>query len=97
MILTWHEDAQAEFTAAAVYYETQVEGLGERFVSYVEATAARIHGNPLMPRVFDADFRKVKVDKFPFLMIYRTDIGQLQIIAVMHTSRRPDYWKERMP
>lgn len=33
MTLHWHVEAQIEFEEAAVYYEEQVEGLGERFVT----------------------------------------------------------------
>jgi hypothetical protein len=40
MILTWHEDAEEEYASAAVYYERQVEDLGERFIEQVEATLA---------------------------------------------------------
>lgn len=42
MILTWHEDAAEEYTSAALYYERQVEGLGQRFVGHVEATVMRV-------------------------------------------------------
>jgi len=96
MVLDWHEDAQAEFGEAVVYYEKQDEGLGERFISYIEATAARVLTNPLMPRCFDGECRKVKSDKFPYHLIYRVKRDRLQILAVMHTSRRPRYWKERL-
>lgn len=70
-----------------------VEGLGERFVTRIEAAAARVLTNPLMPRCFDGECRKVKTDKFPDLIIYREKNEPLQILAIAHPSRRPRYWR----
>lgn len=53
MTLHWHDEAQIEFGEAAIHYEAQVEGLGEHFVTRIEAAAARILTNPLMPRCFE--------------------------------------------
>lgn len=33
-----------------------------------------------MPRCFDGECRKVKTDKFPYLIIYRVKDEQLQIL-----------------
>lgn len=96
MTLHWHDEAQREFEEAAVYYESQVEGLGERFVPRIEATTARVLTNPLMPRCFDEDRSKVKAEQFPYLIIDRAKEGQFQILAVAHMSRRPGYWKKRV-
>lgn len=95
MTLHWHEEAQAEFGEAAIYYEDQVEGLGERFVTRIEAAAARILTNPLLPPCFDRKCRKIRTEKFPYLVIYRVKEDHVQILAIAHTSRRPGYWKER--
>ncbi len=32
MKLDWHEEAKEEYVEAALYYEEQEEGLGERFI-----------------------------------------------------------------
>lgn len=96
MILDWHREALAEFREAAHYYDDQVDHLGDRFAGQIEASAARILINPLMPRCFFRECRKVKADKFPYMVIYRVKGEWLQIIAVMHTSRHPGYWKSRL-
>lgn len=96
MILDWDREARAEFDDATDYYEEQADGLGDRFIGQIEAVTARILINPLMPRCFYRECRKVKADKFPYVLIYRVKDERIQIIAVMHTSRRPDYWKSRL-
>jgi toxin ParE1/3/4 len=96
MILDWHRDALAEFRDAAHYYDGQVDQLGDRFAGQIEASTARISNNPLMPRCFYRECRRVKADRFPYVVIYRVKDEMVQILAVMHTSRHPDYWKSRL-
>jgi toxin ParE1/3/4 len=71
MILDWHPEAEAEFLDAAKYYDQQDEGLGNRFAVLIETTAGRLLGNPEMRRCFYRECRKMKADKFPYLVIYR--------------------------
>lgn len=96
MILEWHRDAREEFDDAVDYYDEQVDNLGNRFIGQIEASAARILINPLMSRCFYRECRKVKADQFPYLVIYRVKNDEVQILAIMHTSRHPDYWKSRL-
>jgi len=94
--LNWHDAAQSEFGEAAVYYEREVEELGARFIAQVEVAVAQILAAPLRPRCFVGECRKVRVERFPYSLIYRVKCGQLQIIAVAHMKRRPGYWKKRL-
>ena len=96
MNLSFEDEAKAEFKAAAYYYEEQADGLGERFTAHIEATLTRILANPLLPRCFDGQFRRMKADKFPYVVIYGWVEDQVIIMAVMHTSRRPRYWDSRL-
>lgn len=96
MILDWHPEAEAEFLNAVKYYDHQDEGLADRFALLVETTVDRLLINPERRRCFYRECRKVKAEKFPYLVIYRVKGELLQIIAVAHTSRRPGYWKNRL-
>jgi toxin ParE1/3/4 len=96
MMLGWEDEAKAEFKAAAYYYENQSDGLGDRFATQIEMVLNRVLKNPLMPRCFDERFRKVKAEKFPYIVIYEAADDRVKIMAVMHTSRRPGYWKKRL-
>ena len=96
MTLVFEDEAKAEFKAAACYYEEQADGLGERFTAYIEAALTRILANPSLPRCFDGHFRRMKSDKFPYVVIYQLIDEQMIIMAIMHTSRRPRYWESRL-
>ena len=91
MFVSWHGDAGEEFSEAAAYYEEQDIGLGERFIVHIEAAVAKLRSAPLIPRCFDGECRKVRLEKFPYAVIYRIGQEAVQIIAVMHLSRRPGY------
>ncbi|MBL9159536.1 MAG: hypothetical protein JNJ70_18775 [Verrucomicrobiales bacterium] len=43
---------------------------------------------------FDGEFRKVRVGKFTYAVVFRLKEGEVQILAVMHLHRKPGYWKE---
>ncbi|MDB6076792.1 MAG: Plasmid stabilization system protein [Akkermansiaceae bacterium] len=50
---------------------------------------------PLLCRCFDGEFRKVKLGKFRYALVFRIRDDEIQVLAVMHQSRKPGYWKER--
>jgi plasmid stabilization system protein ParE len=50
-----------------------------------------------MPSVpMELGVRRRLVDGFPYAVVYRIVTNELvEIVAVMHGKRSPDYWKER--
>ena len=46
MRITFHEDADAELTEAARYYEERAPGLGFSFLGVVETAVAEVRTNP---------------------------------------------------
>ncbi len=87
--------AREEFGAAVAYYEQQQTGLGKRFLSTVEDAIRKIQRQPHIYRELEGDVRKARVFRFPYAIIFRARPGALEIIAVMHLHRRPDYWRDR--
>nr|VFJ78895.1 MAG: ParE toxin of type II toxin-antitoxin system, parDE [Candidatus Kentron sp. FW] len=94
-IVNFNPDARAEFLAAIKYYEACQPGLGRRFRLAVESELERIHDMPFGFRVLHAPFRRCLVRKFPYAIIYSIEPGFISIIAVAHTKRKPEYWRER--
>ena len=41
------------------------------------------------------DVRRYVLSRFPYSILYRASATQLEIIAVSHQRRSPDYWAER--
>jgi len=88
-------EAQAEFDAAVDWYEQQA-GLGADFVARVRDVINRVAANPKLHATVYQDVRKAVVTKFPYVVIYREEAGELLVVAVFHTSRDPSVWQSRI-
>jgi len=88
-------EAQAEFDAAVDWYEQQT-GLGADFVARVRDVINRVAANPKLHATVYQDVRKAVVTKFPYVVIYREEAGELLVVAVFHTSRDPSVWQSRI-
>ncbi|MDQ3284011.1 MAG: type II toxin-antitoxin system RelE/ParE family toxin [Acidobacteriota bacterium] len=66
----------------------------------IQATVARISEYPDAGQVVRRTrnlVRRIPLSHFPFFLIYRRREDFLQIVALAHTSRRPYYWRARLP
>ena len=87
--------ARAEFDEATMFYEGRESGLGTDFARAVERTIQRICDGPDTFAFLEDRFRFCPVSKFPYNVIYGID-HMVEIVAVMHTSRQPGYWRDRV-
>jgi plasmid stabilization system protein ParE len=92
----WNRHARIEYFEAIGYYARIDDALGERFVAAVEDAVEQMSLTPERFRRFDGDMRKVRVEEFPYAVIYRIEDRELRIISVMNLHRRPGYWRERL-
>jgi toxin ParE1/3/4 len=91
----FHPAADSELRAAANYYESRVPGLGNDFLTEVEAARFRLSEIQAAGSRLDAEHRRVGLRRFPFGLIYRITSAGVQIVAVAHRRRRPGYWRQR--
>ena len=90
-----HPEAEAEMIDAAAYYEDQQPDLGKRFLASVQDAINSITINPRLYPVVDLDVRRCLTKVFPFGVLFRVLSDQIVVVAVMHLTRHPDYWKHR--
>jgi toxin ParE1/3/4 len=96
MRVAYHPDAEAELIEAASYYEGRVSGLGGRFLQAFDAAIDTILYDPVEWPILEEDIRRYLLKRFPYGVLYSIDGDELQILAVMHLKRHPDYWKYRL-
>jgi toxin ParE1/3/4 len=91
------DPATAELTDAVRWYEQQRAGLGsDLFDAIIEAVdLIRAHPELGAPRTSRRPSRQLRVNRFPYNVAYRIRDDDIYVVAVAHTSRRPDYWKHR--
>jgi plasmid stabilization system protein ParE len=91
----FHPEAEAEFIAAARYYEGKAENLGVDFISAVERSYQRLMVFPESGHPFGRRLRRVLVPGFPYGLLYRASPDLIFVVAVAHLHRRPGYWRHR--
>jgi plasmid stabilization system protein ParE len=96
--VTWDDEAQCELNCSALYYAKRSEdGLGERFLAAVEAALVHARATPVLFRKFRGESRRVRVERFPYSVVYSYDGASesIHVLAIAHSSREPDYWRAR--
>ncbi len=78
-----HPDALLEIRAAAAFL-AEVD-------SAIETVAEDPRRWPSAPHAT----RRYLLHRFPFTIVYRESVGTIQVIAVAHAKKRPDYWRAR--
>lgn len=95
----FHPDALLEYAEATNYYLREASAtVAERFVATVEAAVASVVAAPDRWRVVEEPgIRRYVFRRFPYVLYYRWDamLDFVTILAVMHCSREPGYWKHR--
>ncbi|MGE0362457.1 MAG: type II toxin-antitoxin system RelE/ParE family toxin [Vicinamibacterales bacterium] len=72
-------------------------GLGGEFYDAVVDAIALLQQFPGAGREVEGPppHRQVLVERFPYYIVYRERPADLYVVAVAHTKRRPEYWKDR--
>ena len=93
----FHQDATAEYDAAFDWYLERSPDSALRFDAEVDRALAQIFQAPRRWAAGPYSTRRFLLRQFPFTLIYRErPSGDIEIVAVAHTSRKPGYWKERL-
>lgn len=91
-----HPEADTEGVEAAAYIKDDSIDEADQFKKAVRFAIDWACSQPLIFRCFEGDFRKVKVGKFRYSLVFRIRGDEIQILAIAHMSRKPGYWKDRV-
>ena len=90
-------EAELDIAEAYVWYEGRRAGLGEEFLTSVDACLESIRRRPEMYPVVHEGYRRSLIRRFPYAVFYEPSVATATIYAVFHTSRDPDRWRQRLP
>ena len=96
MTYSFHPEARIEFREATIYYADKSPSLAKAFYTEVENAIDKIVENPDVYPVIDEDVRRCLARRFPYTILYTIEQNYILILAVMHCSREPSYWKHRL-
>jgi plasmid stabilization system protein ParE len=90
-------EAELDIAEAYVWYEKRRIGLGEEFLSAVDACVEGIRRQPEMYALVHDVYRRALIRRFPYAVFYEYAEATVTIYAVFHTSRDPEKWRQRLP
>ena len=94
--LIFAPEVEPDLTEAYDWYEGRRPGLGEEFLSCVEACIQAICRNPEMHATVHADYRRGLVRRFPYSVFYEYAGDTVIVYCVFHNSRDPKKWRQRL-
>jgi len=94
--IVFHPDVKIDIQGSYTWYESKLHGLGLQFISELEQSFDAISYAPSTWSTFEHGLKRYILARFPFSVIYKEKDEEVYILAVMHNSRNPEYWKERV-
>ena len=94
--LTIQPEAADEANDAFNWHENRQPGLGHEFYRELTRCLEFVIENPLLSRIAYHALRKRKLDRFPYLIVYRVNEFEISVVSVFHSSRNPAVWKKRV-
>ncbi len=95
MRYVFHPEALTEYAEAVQSYAEHRVEVAQAFINAIEDAVYRIKKSPARYIVIDEDVRRCMTRKFPYGILYTIEQDYILILAVMHCSREPGYWKGR--
>lgn len=90
-----HDDAQAEYVESYSWYHERGSHIAEAFEHEVEHALKTLQEFPDRWPLYRSPWRRILLRRFPFGIIYGIRDNKIVVIAIMHTRKRPGYWKNR--
>ncbi len=90
-----HPDAQREMRAAFLWYFDRNRLVAESFRAEAEHAIQAIAKDPNRWPELTGSVRRYVFPRFPFTAVYRVKLDCVEVVAIAHQKRRPEYWNER--
>ncbi len=88
--------ANRDIDVAMEWYEGVAGDLGDRFIADLQSRFGDILRSPLRPRLLAGrPVRRIYLNGWPYFIYYRIKEETVRVIAVIHTSRDPNYISSR--
>jgi plasmid stabilization system protein ParE len=97
MIAIALDAADEDLERAFGYYESQRKGLGFDLIDEFRRGIERILEFPNGWQLLDDTYRRYRLHRFPYGIVYRVDAeaNRIVIVSLMHLSQKPGFWRDR--
>lgn len=90
------EEAETDLISIFDYYEFQMEGLGDRFITSFENSLQKLKNNPFHTFKISDNIRRAVTKKFPYSVYYMVIENTIVIFSVLHQYRKPEKILKRL-
>lgn len=93
------DEAAADITDAALWYDDQRPGLGDEFLSEIEACVASAAENPFRHPCLrrKPEVRRVLTHRFPYRVFFIRRDDAIIVFRVLHGARHDREWRLNIP
>lgn len=84
-------EAIIDIQEAFEWYEAQQPGLGYDLIEEIESGYEKLSNHPLHYTAINERFRRLKVNRFPYLIVYEIEGNNVIINSVQHKSKKPKF------
>lgn len=85
----YHPQVYSQIIEIADWYEDKQSGLGSEFADELEKTILLITQNPMGFAKRLKQSRQVKLNRFPYIIVYEVRKDIIEVYNIIHTSRHP--------
>jgi hypothetical protein len=93
--LRYHPLFDCDVREAAGWYDRRAAGLGDAFVDLVSECVADIISDPERFALGPSGCRYARIARFPYVVLFDLVDDELLLLAVLHTARSIEKWRER--
>lgn len=93
----YHPMFDCDVREAAGWYDRHSSGLGDAFVELVRERVSDVITDPERFALSPAGCRYIRLPRFPYVILFDADESELVFLAVLHTARSMEKWRERYP
>jgi len=96
MKVGFHPEAREELQQSYKSYRLIRTDLALRFGIQMQNAIIRISQNPELFLEIEPQIRRCLVKQFPYAVLFNVGEKEIKVVAVMHCSREPGYWRDRL-
>jgi plasmid stabilization system protein ParE len=85
--LIWSGPARGDVDAIAIYFREIDRDVGRRIVTAIRERAKLLTRHPFAGEPLDEVRRKLSVDRFPYVIVYRIGSDAVSIIRIHHAAQ----------
>ena len=88
-------ETELDAVEARDWYDRKRAGLGDEFTADLRKLLELVRSGPSLFARDAEGVRRARLRRFPYVTYFRVEPNRIEIIAILHGSRDPEFWRQR--